>query len=411
MIHQEQYLETQGMPALHPPTHSPVSHVTAVAWWIALRGLYTRSELSRATGLGRSQVAAAWERLKELNILEVAGTEKREQRGQPSAMGRLNPSLGQVMAIDCGASLSRVAITTMGRAVLLRKTFVSDLEVGPDAYLDRLADTVDDALSVAISTHGPLRQIVIGIPARIDYSRGAPVRPTIMPGWDGFRVGQALQERYGCDCLVDNEVNLRAYAESLNTPRSFPVISVKVGWGIGAGIALGPGYVLRGFSGAAGEMGHTPVAISREDRDVRCRCGKMNCIEAWASLGAIIGELYGEGPAQTIDLDAQNRLIADLSRYDMPAHDAVLKAGQRLGNNLANVCDLLNPRLISLTSILNETSEGLLAGLRASVHAGARPLASRDVSVRLASFGTDTGLIGGTAMGIAESLKTICQGM
>lgn len=397
------------MPALHPPSTETEPHTVSLAWWIALGGLSTRSDLMRATGLGRSQVSAAWEKLQQVGVLELAGTDRREQRGQPSTLGKVSRRAGLVIAVDCGASLARLALCTMDRKVLLRKTFVANLAAGPESFMDAFGGLVDLELSAAIKAHGPLRYIVIGVPARIDYSRGAPVRPTIMPGWDGVRVGQMFEDEYGCDVFVDNEVNLRAFAESLHAPDSFPVVAVKVGWGIGAGIATGPGKILRGYSGAAGEMGHTPVAISRGDEDVRCRCGKLNCIEAWASLGAIIGELYGVGPAQEIDLDAQNRLMDDLSRYDMAAHDAVLRAGARLGNNVANMCDLLNPRVISLTSILNEASEGLLAGLRASVHAGARPLASRDVSVRLASYGTDTGLVGGIAIGIVESLRGMCQ--
>lgn len=189
------------MPPLHPPVSTVASHTTLIAWWIALNGLQTRSDLMRASGLGRSQVGAAWEALQRKGLLAVAGTERREHRGQPASLGHMSPRAGVVLAVDCGASIARVALCTMGRKVLLRESFEVDLAVGPQAFLELLAGLIDPPVAAAINSHGPLRHIVIGIPARIDYSKSAPVRPTIMPGWDGARIGRLLEEQYGCDVI------------------------------------------------------------------------------------------------------------------------------------------------------------------------------------------------------------------
>lgn len=404
----DSWIETKGIPNLNPPSPLQTSTPSLIAHWIGLTGLRTRSDVSRATGLGRGQVSNAWQFLQSVGLLTPSGQEKRGTRGQPSLRGELSLRAGLVLGIDCGTSTARLALSTLNRVVVLRRQFTVTLAGGPDHFLDSLSKAIDSELNTAISKYGPLRHITIGIPARIDYAKGAPVRPTIMPGWDGIPVGRVLEEKYGADVSVENEVNLRAFAESLNqTVPGFPIVAVKVGWGIGAGIATGPGQLLHGFSGAAGELGHTPVA--GKTSTVRCRCGKTNCLEARACLGAIIAGLEHSSPTMEVNLDAQDRLLHRLIHSDLEAHDAVHQAGLILGENLANVCDLLNPRVISLTSVLNSSSEGLLAGVRANVHAQSRPLASRDVSVRLASYGDDTGLIGALAMSISASIQSICE--
>ncbi len=116
-----------------------------------------------------------------------------------------------------------------------------------------------------------------------------------MPGWDGFRVIDPLRAAFQCAVVLENDVNLRALGESRAlAPDQSPLLSVKVGTGIGAGLVTEHGVVHRGSAGASGEMGHIPL---RSAPPTVCQCGNTGCLEAVASVPALIRRYAEEAPA------------------------------------------------------------------------------------------------------------------
>ncbi|GGM62868.1 hypothetical protein GCM10010489_37940 [Microbacterium saperdae] len=109
-------------------------------------------------------------------------------------------------------------------------------------------------------------------------------RPPLLPSWDGYPLVATLRERLEVPVILENDVNLRALGETRSRPpEQGPVVYVKVGTGIGAGIVNADGTILRGADGAAGDIGHLRVI----DSDALCSCGGRGCLEAVASAGAV----------------------------------------------------------------------------------------------------------------------------
>ncbi len=90
-----------------------------------------------------------------------------------------------------------------------------------------------------------------------------------------------LQRRYGCEIILENDLNCAALAESRYWREPF-LAALYVGTGLGSGI-VEAGRLWRGFLNRAGEVGHVPY----KEAPFRCGCGKNNCIELYASGGAI----------------------------------------------------------------------------------------------------------------------------
>ena len=51
------------------------------------------------------------------------------------------------------------------------------------------------------------------MPAPVAFSRGEPVAPPMMPGWDGFSIPGWFSRYYDAPVLVDNDVNIMALGE------------------------------------------------------------------------------------------------------------------------------------------------------------------------------------------------------
>ena len=118
----------------------------------------------------------------------------------------------------------------------------------------------------------------------MDVATGTVVESPLLPGWGGVPITLGFP---GVPVLVDNDVNALTLAEHAVRPGVTDLLHVKVSTGIGAGIIAG-GVLQRGARGAAGEIGHNPVA---DGGGVVCRCGNLDCLEAVASGAALVAAL------------------------------------------------------------------------------------------------------------------------
>jgi predicted NBD/HSP70 family sugar kinase len=232
----------------------------------------------------------------------------------------------------------------------------------------------------------------VGLPGPVEHTTGRPVRPPIMPGWDGFDVPALLRETLGVPLvLVDNDVNLLALGEHTSAwSTTDDLLFVKVATGLGAGIVAG-GRLQRGAQGSAGDLGHVRVPFTR---DAPPHGGADDDLEALASGPAVARALRAQGVPAT---DADD--VVELALREEPAAvQALRQAGRDLGAVLATVVNLLNPGVIVVGGTLARAGEHLLAGVRETVYGRSTALATRDLTIVPATSGEAGGVLGAAVM-------------
>ncbi|WP_368501422.1 ROK family protein [Actinomyces sp.] len=107
-------------------------------------------------------------------------------------------------------------------------------------------------------------------------------------GWRDVALADLVSATTGVPCTVANDVRAFAYAEALfGAGRDKdPFALVTLGAGIGCGIVVG-GEVVSGARGAAGSVGHLPVATDGP----ACEAGHVGCARAVASTSGISAAL------------------------------------------------------------------------------------------------------------------------
>lgn len=244
--------------------------------------------------------------------------------------------------------------------------------------------------------------LVIGLPGPMDTSRGIPVKPPIMPGWDGFPVADALRAKLGCAVLVENDVNLRALGEAraLALDQS-PLLYIKVSSGIGGGLVTSTGELYHGADGSAGDIGHVRV---HDAEQALCRCGNYGCIEAVASTPAILAQLQARDTVGAKLPSTHEELTAALRANEQVAVGLVREAAGRIGEVVATLVHFYNPARIVVGGGLTVASDDMLAGIRAVVYRRALPLATRNLVISQPSLGEWSGTGGGLVLGIEHAL-------
>ena len=361
---------------------------------IASKAATSRAAIARETGLARSTVGEQVDYLLDRHVIEESG-EVVPTRGRPARPLVISPHAGLAAAVDVNTHATRVAVATLSGEILARRSIPLPVDHGPDEVLDTIADAIAQMVGTQPG-HLSVRQVVVGLPAPVDFQRGCAVRPPIMRGgWDGYPVADTLSRSLHANVLVDNDVNLMALGEASIAPSEVPLLFIKVADGIGAGIVLADGSVHRGSDGAAGDIGHITVA---RDSGVICRCGKVGCLEAMASHSAVLHDL-GVADAPDDDPELPARMLETLvTQGDTLALNRIRTAAVDLGQVVAMLIHTLNPKTLVLGGPLVEVHDQLLSGVRAAVYEQALPLATRKLTITTSELGDDAGVVGGIAL-------------
>lgn len=242
------------------------------------------------------------------------------------------------------------------------------------------------AAAVGISCGGPL-----------DSTTGLVLSPPNLPGWDGVPVVQIASEALGCPAFLENDANACALAEWRcgAGKGADSVVFLTFGTGLGAGIIL-DGRLWRGANGNAGEVGHIRLAPFGPSG-----YGKPGSFEGFCSGGGIaqlaqtVGRAHlqqGKGrPGYDIE-NASAKDVAEAARKgDICAQEVFRICGEKLGEGLAALIDILNPRRIVIGSIFARCEDLLVASMRAALEREALSASLSAVEIVPAQLGESVG--------------------
>ena len=350
----------------------------------------TRQELVVETGLARTSVVNRLAALSAIDLV-IATDTVAASGGRPAARMVFDPNSKVCVGVDLGATHGTVGVLNLSGQVLSEERHMLDIGEGPVAILTWAIDTADRLLTAHDRRPEDLLGVGIGVPGPVEHSTGRPIRPPIMPGWDGFDIPAFVRERLMTSVLVDNDVNLLALGEQATQwPTVDDMLFIKVSTGIGAGIISG-GVLQRGSRGSAGDIGHVQMPGTTDERD----------LEATASAPAIALALNRSGvtPAQSDGLT--NRIL----NGDGTAIAAAREAGRAIGEVAAMCVSVLNPSVVVIGGHLGVNIQEIIAGVREVVYKRSIPLASEHLEIVAARGGLNAGIRGAGLMVLNERLS------
>lgn len=362
---------------------------------VARREAASRAEIALRTGLARSTVGQQVDELLGCGLLRETLVDT-SVRGRPPRTLGINPAAGTLAVANVGVSATWVAVTDLTGEMIAKDRLPIRVDAGPERVLDAAVARIRSLLEEHDREPGRVRQTVMGLPGPVDFRRRCAVRPPVMPGWDGYPVGQYLENALGAPAIVDNDVNLMAIGEvEQGAHGETPLLFVEVGIGIGTSLVTAEGVVHRGAEGAAGDIGH--IRVAGHD-DVLCDCGQSGCLDAVASCRAILRNL---GLAEATDEDPSHGVHAlsrRLAAGDALALREVGRAGTEIGALAAMLVHVFNPSSLVLAGPVTEACDELLSSVRAMVYSRAPSLATRKLVITTSQLAERAALIGATVL-------------
>ena len=229
--------------------------------------------------------------------------------------------------------------------------------------------------------------------------------------WQTVPFAQLVSERFGLPCRITNDANAAAMGEmtygAAKGMKNF--IMITLGTGVGSGIVI-DGNVVYGHDGFAGELGHTTAVRGENARP--CNCGKMGCLEAYASATGVARtakEILTSTTKETIlrQLDIDNITSKDV--YDAAEQgDEVAKeifdfTGTILGQQLADFIAFSAPEAIVLFGGLTKSGDWIKRPIEEAMNKNVLPLWKNKVKVLFSDLKeADAAVLGASALAWSE---------
>ena len=306
------------------------------------------------------------------------------------------------MSLACGVDVggTKIAAGVVDEAGhVIEKLRVESPAADEAAIVDAIAGLVAELASRHV-----LAAVGVGAAGYVDRDRS---RVLFAPNlaWRDVPLRAELEGRVSLPVVVENDANAAAWGEfCFGAGHDVDdLMLVTVGTGVGGGLVLG-GQLLRGAFGVAAEIGHLRVVPD----GIPCGCGQRGCFEQYASGTALVRETRAAAADRPPDAEHLISLAGgDPTRIDGPmitdaaragdafARDRLGELGRWLGEGIASLCAVIDPAVVAIGGGVGEAEELLLDPLRESFEShlpggGSHPTAE----VRLATVGTDAGLIG-----------------
>lgn len=365
----------------------------------------SRAELARRTGLSRSTVSAIVNDLLSTGLVQ-------ETRAGVSSGGRrpiileFQEQASFIVGIELGATHISCVLTDLRCKVRASWSVPAPVREDPELALEKMTAGVRAVLEADGVPQSRLVGLGVAVPSPVDHERPGELLPLVVPKWAGYNIAAHLEKSFGRPVFVDNDANLGALAELWWGAGSSvkDLAYIKVATGIGAGLII-DGRIFRGSAGVAGEVGHTSI----DQNGPPCVCGLRGCLTTLIGTPALLKRAEAELSRSGSEREAPSNVeeLVNMALARDPAAVAVVRyAGETLGVGIANMLNLLNPKMVILGGGIARAGDLLLDAVRNAIVRLSLPASISNAEIRTTGLNEWGIAVGAATLALEAALET-----
>ncbi len=239
-----------------------------------------------------------------------------------------------------------------------------------------------------VKGNSDLNLVGIGIGApNANYHKGTiELAPNL--AWKGIvPLAELIKEKINLPVVVTNDANAAAVGEMIfgGAKNMKDFIILTLGTGLGSGI-VSNGEVLYGYTGFAGELGHSTVVPGGRV----CGCGRKGCYETYASATGLVrtaihllSQMRDESSLRDIPpSELTSKRIAEAARKKDPiAVEAMNYTAEMLAAGIVNAIVFSSPEAVFLFGGLAQAGDVLFEPVRNYVENNVMPIFKGSVKI------------------------------
>ena len=359
---------------------------SAVVEAIATCGPISRASVARMTRLSKQTVSEIVGNLEADGWVRTVG-QTEGHIGRRAVVYEIAPNAAAVASVDLGGTKVRVALCDLTGCILAERVEPTK-QTGGLNVVEQVSRMVR---SITLATDcGDLKFVVVGVPGVPDTVTGMIRMAPNIREIDQINLGRELNIRLGVDVLIENDVNLAALGEYWVDSRTDEddLVFVSVGTGIGAGIVV-EGKLMRGVSGAAGEIGFLPFGADPFEAESL----KTGALERVSATDAIVGQYQA--------LTGKNLSVPDIfdavGEGDPHAKKTLDTVALQIARASATLIAVLDPSRIVMGG-----SIGMRDELTQRVSGFLEQCFPRVASIQPSKLGAHASLVGGASIALSH---------
>ena len=353
------------------------------------QGPISRAGLSKVTGLSKQTTSEVVEHFEEQGLVRVVGRTS-GSIGRTAVLYELSPDAGYCLGVDLGGSKLSAAVAGFSGKISRRGHGIDRQERRrpcrrSDLQTCNKADQAGRFPPGANSLRG-CRNARCHELQHWQYQSA----PNI-PHFSELNVVGSLSERLGLNVLVENDVNLGLLGEIWHgcAQRLSDVVFIALGTGIGLGLYAN-GKLVRGFNGAAGEIGYFPIGGD----PLRAVVRDQGCLEYEVGAAGILRRYEAAGGKKASEVLT---IFERMSSGDKPAVRVIKETAHLLAGTVAIAAVFSDPQLIVLGGSIGSRPE-----LVDRIAEGTARLTPRPVEIRSSALGNRASMIGAVSMAVTH---------
>ena len=251
----------------------------------------------------------------------------------------------------------------------------------------------------------------IGCPGTVDNERGEVVFSNNIV-MHHYPIVKEFKKHLDLPVVLENDANAAALGEYMvygDGADSF--VFITLGTGVGGGIIL-DGKVYKGFNGAGAELGHQTLVYGGKP----CTCGKRGCLEAYASVTALIEqtkEAIAAHPDSMMAEWAKKKNVSGRCAFECAAQGdgAAIEVRDRyldyVAEGICSTVNMLQPRILAIGGGISREGDILLDPIKKYLEDNDYNKYMPRTDVRIARLFGDAGIVGaaGAAMNALRADK------
>lgn len=296
------------------------------------------------------------------------------------------------IGVDIGGTNVRCAAVSIDGEVIEVLKFKTWDYLMAEVFVERLADDIGLLINRYDICDGKKVNVGIGAPngnfhrSTIEFAPNLPFKGVFELG---KMLTRSLSSRHiEADIVLTNDANAAAMGEKIygNAKEVSDFMMITLGTGVGSGI-FADNKLLYGFSGFAGELGHTIIVPNGR----LCNCGRRGCLETYCSAKGIARtamELLDSRYSDFSLLDRKNGKDIEAEEINKAAEEGdslALKCfditAKHLALGLSNAVALTSPEKIFIAGGLSKAGEKLFRPLRTYFNDFLYPVFRKSVSI------------------------------
>jgi len=333
--------------------------------------------------------------------------------------------MSTAIGIDLGGTNIKYGLVDRMGTILyesIRPTYLpGGRQGGEQGVVDTIIETIIELRDFAVSKGLRPEGIGIGVPGIVEDGLVTACIANL-PELEGMALGSRLEGQLGMRVWVENDANLMGLAEwKFGAARNLTdVLFLTIGTGIGGAMVVN-GELYAGHRNRGGELGHIIVDLN----GLPCGCGGRGCLEAHASVTALIEDykrsLYeGDGQMERrVEREDKRKEQDDngnlddkvlkteitgsllIARY-LEAQPAAVMALNRhfdyLGAGIAGLINIFSPEKVIIGGGISEAGECYIDPIRQRAMDRAMKETSRHTLIEGAQLGNKAGFLGAAAL-------------